>query len=583
MARSSVCACGRRHGGNSRRSRRWCARRVPDTTRRSAFTSRRSSSTRWPRSPSACAGGIATPGPSPSATTTRSLSPAGARRDAARRRLSAAPKPHLPGGGDHIGAERQTQRHDFGQRGPGVDRPQHPARVRIHPQVQLQPRPHLRQRPIRAPPAARRPVRPDPQAGILDWPQPRQARRRAAPPWRARRAGAGRVPRALRVSRRQCDGYRELDLLPRRCGGGGTRCGTRGPWGRDDGSPFSRPHARRLAGGIRGVAASGPAICRGALARYPAPDLEGTRDAAVRTLLLLALLQSGGDAPPTYSGRAGELRVLIPKLEGAVTIDGTLDEPEWGQAARLTGFSQYTPVDGRPAEDSTDVLVWYSSSAIFFGVRAFEPHGGVHATLADRDKITADDYVEILLDTFDDHRQAIVFGVNPLGIQSDGVLNEGTQSGVTGLGATIRDTVDLSADFVYQSKGRVSDYGYEVEIRIPFKSLRYQPAASQDWGLNVIRQVQHSGHQDTWTTARRASASFIGHSGTLARLHGLRRRPDPDLNRSINSKVSASTTTQARSGDRYIDINPMLGATVRWVIRQKLTLSGTGNAVFLRV
>jgi hypothetical protein len=76
---------------------------------------------------------------------------------------------------------------------------------------------------------------------------------------------------------------------------------------------------------------------------------------------------------------------------------------------------------------------------------------------------------------------------------------------VTGLGATIRDTVNLSADFVYQSKGRVSDYGYEVEIRIPFESLRYQPAASQDWGLNVIRQVQHWGHQDTWTPARRAA------------------------------------------------------------------------------
>jgi hypothetical protein len=70
---------------------------------------------------------------------------------------------------------------------------------------------------------------------------------------------------------------------------------------------------------------------------------------------------------------------------------------------------------GRPAHRVLPVHPrrWYSSSAIYFGVRAFEPHGGVHATLADRDKITADDYVEILLDTFDDHRQAIVFGVNP--------------------------------------------------------------------------------------------------------------------------------------------------------------------------
>jgi len=97
-------------------------------------------------------------------------------------------------------------------------------------------------------------------------------------------------------------------------------------------------------------------------------------------LALVALLQSGG-LPPTYSGRAGELRVEVPRFEGSVTVDGALDEPEWGRAARLTGFSEYAPVDGRPAEDSTEVLVWYSGGAIYFGIRAFEPHGSVHATL----------------------------------------------------------------------------------------------------------------------------------------------------------------------------------------------------------
>src|SRR5690349_20259333 len=144
-----------------------------------------------------------------------------------------------------------------------------------------------------------------------------------------------------------------------------------------------------------------------------------------------------------YSGRQNQINVKLPRIEADATIDGALTEPVWQQAALLTGFSQFSPHDGIEAADSTQVLVWYSPTAVYFGVRAFEPHGGVHATLADRDKITADDYVEILLDTFDDHRQAIVFGVNPLGIQSDGVLNEGTQSGVTGLGATTRDTVDL--------------------------------------------------------------------------------------------------------------------------------------------
>ncbi len=60
----------------------------------------------------------------------------------------------------------------------------------------------------------------------------------------------------------------------------------------------------------------------------------------------------------------------------------------------LTGFSQFSPHDGIPAADSTQVLLWYSPTALYVGIRAFEAHGAVHATLADRDKISADDNVQ---------------------------------------------------------------------------------------------------------------------------------------------------------------------------------------------
>src|SRR5680860_197964 len=205
--------------------------------------------------------------------------------------------------------------------------------------------------------------------------------------------------------------------------------------------------------------------------------------------LLLTLWQVGAEPPqpPTdslvYNGRESELTVAIPKSESAVSIDGFLNEDVWQNAAILTGFSQYAPVDGRPAEDSTEVRVWYSSEAIYFGVKAFDEHGSVRATLADRDKIESDDQIRILLDTFDDGRGAFLFGVNPLGVQSDGVRNEGVGFG----------RPDLSPDFLYDSGGRVTEFGYEVEIRIPFKSIRYQASDTQDWGIHVIRVVQRSG------------------------------------------------------------------------------------------
>ena len=75
-----------------------------------------------------------------------------------------------------------------------------------------------------------------------------------------------------------------------------------------------------------------------------------------------------------------QLDVATPRIEGEIDVDGFLGEEVWRCAAVLTGFSQYRPVNGVPADDRTEILVWYSSSAIHFGIRAFEPHGPVNAT-----------------------------------------------------------------------------------------------------------------------------------------------------------------------------------------------------------
>src|SRR5213596_1754055 len=244
-------------------------------------------------------------------------------------------------------------------------------------------------------------------------------------------------------------------------------------------------------------------------------------------LALLFALQGAADGGPTYHGLAKQLDVRIPRIETAVKIDGVLDEPAWSRAATLTGFSQYRPVDGRPAEDSTEVLVWYAPEAVYFGIRAFEPHGQVvRATLADRDNIDADDRIEILLDAYLDHRRATLFAVNPLGVQEDGVWSDGVGAGAAGgpsAGGRFDATIDLNPDYVYESHGRVTEWGYEVEVRIPFKSLRYQSANPQDWGLQVVRETQHTGSEDTWAPAVRASASFLIQSGTLVGLTRLHR------------------------------------------------------------
>lgn len=300
--------------------------------------------------------------------------------------------------------------------------------------------------------------------------------------------------------------------------------------------------------------------------------------------LLVALLQIAAD-PAVYDGRARQLDVAVPRAAAAPVIDGVLDEPVWRRAALLTGFSQYRPVDGLPAVDSTQVLVWYASDAIWFGIRAFEPHPGtVRATLADRDNIDGDDNVQILLDTYADHRRAFLFAVNPLGVQEDGVRSEGQDAGAAGGGggATGRfdGTVDLNPDFVWQSRGRVTPWGYEVEVRIPFKSLRYQDAEQQDWGIQVVREVQHSGYEDTWTPVVRANASFLIQAGRLSGLRDLHRGLVMDLIPEFTTKVNGDSVGGGRYG---YDVSPGVGGTLRWGITNGLTLGATAHPDFSQV
>lgn len=273
-----------------------------------------------------------------------------------------------------------------------------------------------------------------------------------------------------------------------------------------------------------------------------------------------------------------------PRIDGpdaSIAIDGILDERVWRRAAMLTGFSEYSPADSRPAPDSTEVLVWYSSDALYFGIRAFEPHGAVSATLADRDRISTDDNVEIHLDTFDERNRAFVFIVNPLGVQADGTKNE-TGGFIPGSNVAPGQD-DLSADFIWESHGHVTDWGYEVEVRIPFSSLRYPLASTQRWGLQIDRHVQHSGYEETWTPAKRASASFIGQAGYLTDLSGMRHGQIVEMNPEATNTVNGTPCcSPAMDSWRYTSA-PRLGGNVRWALGSNYVLNGTVRPDFSQV
>ena len=279
--------------------------------------------------------------------------------------------------------------------------------------------------------------------------------------------------------------------------------------------------------------------------------------------------------------RRSDLEIAIPKLEIPVmSIDGFLNEEVWSQAAVTADFMQYIPVDGRPAEDRTKVRLWYSSSALYIGIEAEEVHGEVRSTLADRDKLDNDDRIVIVLDTYNDKRSAFAFIVNPIGQQADGMLRDASSSS-SGFGGGGRTpfSVDENPDFLFTSKGRLTDSGYVVEIEIPFKSLRFDNSASQDWGFNVLRKVQHSGYWSSWSGARLGGASFLAQNGSLVGLSELSRGRILDINPEIRGALGRGPDPE--SFER--DTTDPLGLNVRYGLSSNMVLNATLNPDFSQI
>jgi hypothetical protein len=291
--------------------------------------------------------------------------------------------------------------------------------------------------------------------------------------------------------------------------------------------------------------------------------------------MLLALLMVVQAA--AQDSAASPHQITLPRLDAEAVIDGRLDEPAWSSAIRLNGFHQYQPVDGRPAEERTEVLVWYGSTAIYFGIIAHDQvPGSVRATVADRDNLDSEDRVTIYLDTFHDRRRAYFFTVNPLGSQEDGVRSEGGFSA----GSLVGGTIDKNPDYVWDSKGQVTDSGYVVEVRIPFKSLRYPGKGEQAWGLNFSRKTQRTGYEDTWTDVRRANASFLTQEGTATGIS--------EIHSGISGEFQPFATAQANgsrtaSGFERENVDPSFGANLRVGVATNLSLDATYNPDFSQI
>ena len=141
-------------------------------------------------------------------------------------------------------------------------------------------------------------------------------------------------------------------------------------------------------------------------------------------------------------------------------IDGVLDDAAWQEAREISGFRTFIPDFNKDLSEQTSAYMAYDAENLYFAFRCHDrAPDRIKASMASRDTIMTDDFVCINLDSFNDQQALYAFYVNPLGIQGDSRFASNTE--------------DFSADFVWSSAGRLDPDGYAVEMRIPFKTIRY--------------------------------------------------------------------------------------------------------------
>ena len=201
--------------------------------------------------------------------------------------------------------------------------------------------------------------------------------------------------------------------------------------------------------------------------------------------------------------------VVIPKFEKPPTIDGKLDEEVWKNAAVLKDFYQIQPGDNVAPSKPTEVLIGFDPKFLYIAFRVTDEPDKIRATVAKRDNIFQDDYVGFMLDTFNDKRKAFEAFFNPYGIQGDGIITEGRGE-------------DFSVDLLMESKGIIHETGFNVEVAIPFKSLRFEAGKGKLWGAHFFRRIKRLENElDSWMPFSRSIDSNLSQAGQLTGLEGI--------------------------------------------------------------
>ena len=266
--------------------------------------------------------------------------------------------------------------------------------------------------------------------------------------------------------------------------------------------------------------------------------------------------------------------VVATRTELTIKVDGLLDEPVWSTIKPITEFVQRLPLDGGEPTEKSEMRILYDNNNLYFGFTFFDSDPEkVRATILNRGGwIHRDDKLEIALDTYHDRRNAYLFEMNPLGTQDDALITDENRPGLD----------EWAWDGVYISEGKVTDFGWVLEVAIPWTTLRFPNKGELTMGLAIKRYINRKNESVIWPHIGLEYSSDIYQVSQYANLKGLK---DIKRGKDIKIKPFAIGGTQNQITDEKT-VNDNIGNggfDIYYGLKSNLTLNLTYNTDFAQV
>ena len=290
-------------------------------------------------------------------------------------------------------------------------------------------------------------------------------------------------------------------------------------------------------------------------------------------LILLAPALSAQDSV-SRNNDAAKQATAVRVEDGAIDLDGRLDEEIWQRAPAIADFIQKEPTEGAAPTELMEVRFAYDGSALYVGAR-MQSHNrsGIQAPLGRRDDDAQAENIVISLDTFLDRRTAYSFGVTASGVRLDRRPFTDDER-----------TFDTGFDPVWEAKTQVDAEGWTAEFWILFSQLRFSKQAEQVWGLNVRRFIPTLNEEDYWVLIPRTVQAWASRFGTL---RGIERLGPTRRIELLPFFVQSSTVNSQRDLASPFDsaYNPAshVGLDMKMGLGPGLTLQATVNPDFGQV